>query len=224
MAGTLLNLGPFQQQRDSMPGPVKSILDTFFPVDDPGMPMGGMAVGAPTSLVGALKPLQGSLARGEELAKELIGRQFSKAPPQARNIRDPLARKLVQFLDKAQPEAVDPAKIAAMSKATGSRPPKLTPYDIPEGFTFSSKGIPPYKGAVKEFSQKGRDPKITALSKIWDQLERPLRMQTQVQKLAKPPLSTLSKDKPALSGRWQTSTKVGNQQKSLDKFYTKKKP
>jgi len=215
VAGPILNASPFIQQREALPGPLKTILDTLFPLDDPTMgmtpgPIGGMAVEAPTSLVRALSPLaKGSLQRGQELASELAGRAVPQ-PTQP----NPLVETFLKFMRTAEPPAVDPNVIAATSKVTGSRPSKANFLQAPEGFNFAkdpnAKGYSPLPMA--------RDPKIAAIRKLWDSV--PAKKSEGLNA----PIKSNQNERPPLSGKWYTKAKDQvNQKKALTRDLKKTK-
>lgn len=208
MPGFIANTDYQQQQRQALPGPLRSILDLLMPADDVmGAAMPQTVIAGPSKgLMEALKPLgRGSLDRGKELARELSGRAMEYMRPKRPQGGSP-AQKLADFFMKASPEAADPNKLAALDKVTGVRPPQLGQVTPPEGFSLEQPML-------------GRDPGLEALTKIWDNYMQIVGNKKVFGKKAdRPPLSSLFPDQrpPLSSANKSRSGRVGLQKQALD--------
>lgn len=177
---------PQDPLRSALPDPLERVLDVFFPPDEvlPG-PGTGVLSGPSRGLIRALRPMTSQAIQKSELASHLLKRLMTGEPP-----------------------PVDMAKLAAMEKVTGARPPMSGSIKAPEGFAFKSdSSITKFRG--KRPNVIARDPEIDRLSTIFDKFFASQPDTTKAGgSLAKPIKSVTSGERPPLSGRWNAN-KVG---------------
>jgi len=210
--------GPTLTKPTSMLDRFKAVMEPSVVAPPPAVQGEAISVvGAPQGLVEALAPLsKGSLARGTELAQELAGR-VKDYRPKPRPWGIPKAvKKLVAFLDNTEPEPFNVAKLAALDKVTGTRPPSAPNIQLPKDFTMTRSGRPMLTQDFQNF-RSPRDPQIDTIRRVWEKYEKATRPSARATNEARP-----------LSGRWNNRSlgsggQVGNQANQL-KAALKKKP
>ena len=139
MPGPAMKLpGPFPGI-ESLPDPVRQVVEFFFPQDDVVLPATTAITAGPEALVKALAPLsRGSIQRGKDVARELATTgpvsPFERPPIHA----DPAAAELVHMLRK--PEVTpDPLTMFRHEKHTPSMVPPKNRINAPEGVRLPRK-------------------------------------------------------------------------------------
>lgn len=144
--------------RDSLPGPIKSVVDILLPETDVLGQIAMTNVGeVPESLMNAIKRVSGSLGTGKDLAEQLM----TRAPETI----EQRPSKLVRIFDKGLSEpiqGIDPNKIALQEKVSGAKPPIRSAIEAPKGFTFFDQFRSTSPTQVMR-----RDPKLEEIDALW---------------------------------------------------------